>query len=87
MYSTKEMCEICNVGRETLRHYEKLGLLTPTINETNGYREYGNWDVGTMFSVKKYQALGLSLDEIKKMLFDGSYATVQKKSGEAASLF
>ena len=87
MYSTKEMCEICNVGRETLRHYEKLGLLTPTINETNGYREYGNWDVGTMFSVKKYQALGLSLDEIKKMLFDGSYATVQKKVEKQQAYF
>ena len=37
-YSTNDLCQMFGVGRETLRHYENLGLLNPKINPENGYR-------------------------------------------------
>ncbi|MCR4617294.1 MAG: MerR family transcriptional regulator [Lachnospiraceae bacterium] len=69
-FTTKDMCRIFNVGRETLRHYENIGILNPRINPENGYREYGYWDIGVMIDVMKYKALGLSLGETKKAIFE-----------------
>ena len=37
-YSTKNICDIFGITRETLRHYERVGLLNPYINPDNGYK-------------------------------------------------
>lgn len=68
-YSTKQISQIFNVGRETLRHYERLGFLNPKINPDNGYREYGYWDICTMIDILKYRSLGLSLAETKENMY------------------
>ncbi len=69
-YSTKDMCKIFGVGRETLRHYENVGLLHPAINPENGYRQYGYWDVGTMIDILKYKSGGFSLNDTRKAIFE-----------------
>ena len=75
-YSTKEFCHIFNVGRETLRHYEKVGLLHPHINKENGYRQYTYWDVGQMIDILKYRAKGLSLEQIRDSLYEADYSQI-----------
>ena len=75
-YSTKDMCNIFEVGRETLRHYENVGLLHPNINPENGYREYGYWDVGTMIDILKYRSGDFSLKEIKEAIFNLDYPQI-----------
>lgn len=67
-YTTKEFCRICNVGRETLRHYEQLGFLHPTIDPDNHYRNYDSWDASILADIKKYQSIGFSLEQIKTIL-------------------
>ncbi len=69
-FSTSEICHIFNIGRETLRHYENIGILTPTINAENGYREYGYWEVGIIVDILKYKSMGLSLGDTRTALFD-----------------
>jgi DNA-binding transcriptional MerR regulator len=69
-YTTKEIHDTFGIGRETLRHYENMGLLHPHINPGNGYREYGYWDMGTLVDILKYRSIGLSLDEVKKAMFE-----------------
>ena len=69
-YSTKEICEIFNIGRETLRHYENVGLIHPEINPQNGYREYGYWDVGVLVDALKFRKADYSLNQIKKALYE-----------------
>lgn len=64
-YTTKEFCSICNVGRETLRHYEQLGFLHPEIDPDNRYRSYDGWDASVIADIKRYQSIGFSLEEIK----------------------
>lgn len=75
-YSTKQICQIFNVTRETLRHYERLGLLNPYINPDNGYREYSYWDVSTMVDILKYRSLGFSLSDTKDAIFDMDFPTI-----------
>lgn len=48
-----QMSKLFNVTSETLRHYDRIGLLKPMINEENGYRYY---------SIKEMEKLDLILD-------------------------
>ncbi len=68
-FSTKDMCRIFDVGRETLRHYENIGLLSPEIDPENGYRHYGYWDIGTMIDILKLRSVGLSLKDTKQAMY------------------
>ena len=67
-YSTSEFCRLCNVGREALRLYERMGILAPKVNPDNRYRSYDAWDASRIAEVKHYQALGFSLKEIREIL-------------------
>ena len=70
IYYTKDVCNIFDINRETLRHYERLGLLNPHINPNNGYREYGSQDIATIIDILKYRALGYSLADAKDAVFN-----------------
>jgi MerR family copper efflux transcriptional regulator len=52
----------------TIRYYESLGLLSAATRSTAGYRRYGHEVLEELRFVKKAQALGFSLDEIKQIL-------------------
>jgi len=53
---------------ETIRHYEKLGLLAPPRRAPNGYREYGPDAVKRLGFIRNGRALGLDLDTIRELL-------------------
>ncbi len=75
-YSTKDMCEIFSVGRETLRYYESLGLLQPKIDPDNGYRCYDYWDIAAMIDILKYRSVGFSVKDTKEAIFQMDYAQI-----------
>ena len=75
IHSTKDLCDLFQIGRETLRHYERLGLLNPHINPDNGYREYEYWDVGALIDILKLRSEGLSLAETKEVMYNQDYST------------
>ena len=75
-YSTKEICKIFDINRETLRHYERMGILNPYINPENGYREYSYWDVASIIDVLKYRSLGFSLADAKDALFEQDFPQI-----------
>ena len=81
-YTTKEICDIFGVGRETLRHYEKLRLLRPQINEENGYREYGYWDVAMMVDVMKYRCNEFTLKETEAAMRDTDFEQIVMRIDE-----
>lgn len=56
------------VGIETIRYYERIGLLTPLERKTSGYRVFNNDSYKTLRFLKHAQALGFSLAEIKDLL-------------------
>ena len=43
-YSVGEMAEYFGISRDTLRLYDKMGILSPMKNENNGYRVYSRVD-------------------------------------------
>ncbi|MDD8048004.1 MAG: MerR family transcriptional regulator [Thomasclavelia sp.] len=71
-YTTKDVCKIYDITRDTLRYYEKVGIIHPEIDKTNNYRYYDDWDINYLGECKKYQSLGFTIKEITKIFKDGT---------------
>ncbi len=56
------------VGVETIRYYERRGLLPAPPRDGSGYRIYGPEDVARIRFIKRAQSLGFSLQEILDLL-------------------
>ncbi|MGL5150392.1 MAG: MerR family transcriptional regulator [Clostridium sp.] len=66
-----QMSKLTNVSVQALRHYEGLGLMAPSyINSETGYRYYSMKDFVTIGLIKQCKALGLSLNEIKEVIYN-----------------
>jgi MerR family Zn(II)-responsive transcriptional regulator of zntA len=56
------------VSTDTLRHYEKNGLITPTSKTAAGYRLYNEDVVNRVRFIKQAQSCGLTLSEVRELL-------------------
>lgn len=56
-----------NVNEQTLRYYERAGLLEPPTRSANGYRDYPDDTVTLVRFTKRAQELGFSLDEARTL--------------------
>src|SRR5437016_2985690 len=56
------------VGVETVRFYEREGLLEPPPRRASGYRQYSEQVVKRIHFIKRAQQLGFSLKEITELL-------------------
>jgi MerR family copper efflux transcriptional regulator len=56
------------VGIDTVRYYERNGLLAPRTRLTSGYRRYGELEVARLRFIRRAQGLGFSLKEVKELL-------------------
>ncbi len=53
---------------ETIRYYERVGVLPRTDRRDNGYRDYTPEDVDKLRFVTRGRELGFSLDDIRSLL-------------------
>ncbi len=53
---------------ETLRHYERLGLIQPSRRSDSNYRLYDHAALRRLRFIRRAQALGFSLPEIRQLL-------------------
>ncbi|HEX8175806.1 MAG TPA: heavy metal-responsive transcriptional regulator [Pyrinomonadaceae bacterium] len=65
-----EVSKRSGVGIEALRFYEKSGLLDKPSRTFSGYRVYGPEILDRLAFIKQAQALGFSLDEIRRIVDD-----------------
>jgi MerR family copper efflux transcriptional regulator len=56
------------VGIDTVRYYERNGLLAPHARLASGYRRYGELELARLRFIRRAQALGFTLKEIKELL-------------------
>ncbi len=68
MYLIGELAKQCNVTSDTLRFYEKNGLLVPSGRSSSGYRLYNDDNLAQIRFILKAKQLGLALDEIQELL-------------------
>ena len=62
-YKAKEVSQILNIPIDTLRYFEKIGVIHPHINETNHYRYYDAWDINFIFDYLNYRKMDYSSQE------------------------
>lgn len=63
-----ELAVRAGVTPDTLRYYERLRLLPEPPRTNGGYRQYGPATVERITFIKKAQALGLTLEEVRDIL-------------------
>ncbi|HTQ36911.1 MAG TPA: heavy metal-responsive transcriptional regulator [Steroidobacteraceae bacterium] len=56
------------VGVDTVRYYERAGLLDPKQRLASGYRRYSEAEVARLRFIRRAQVLGFSLKEIHELL-------------------
>jgi DNA-binding transcriptional MerR regulator len=67
MYRIGELAEQVGVSSDTLRFYEREGLLYPSERSEAGYRFYEGRAIPRLRFIKQAQALGLSLEDIRSL--------------------
>jgi DNA-binding transcriptional MerR regulator len=70
MLKIGEVSKRSGVGVEALRFYEKGGLLDSPARTYSGYRVYGEEVLERLAFIKRAQALGFSLEEIRRIVED-----------------
>jgi len=65
---TSQTAKAAGVNAQTLRYYERRGLLARPPRRGSGYREYPADAVRIVRFIKKAQDLGFSLDEIEELV-------------------
>ena len=62
-----ELAAICNCPVETIRYYEKIGLLPQPIRLANGYRSYDEVHSKWLQFILRSRALGFTQEEVRRL--------------------
>ena len=63
-----QLAQRAELATETLRHYERLGLIEPSRRSASNYRLYDAQALRRLRFIRRAQALGFSLPEIRQLL-------------------
>ena len=66
-----ELAQETGLSVRALRHYDELGLLTPSERTASGYRRYAEPDVRRLYRIVALRQLGFPLEDIASMLEKG----------------
>ena len=66
--SIGKLAKACGVNIDTVRYYERKGLLAPLERTESGYRIYNEESIKRLDFVRRAQALGFTLAEINELL-------------------
>lgn len=86
MYTIKQLADLANVSRRTLRYYDQIDLLKPTAVADNGYRYYDQATILRLQQIRFYQELDFSLDDIRKILDKSDFNTLQSLQTQKEAL-
>ena len=86
-FKTSDLMKMAQVGRNTLRLYERRGLIQRAHRTASGYRQYSQQTLADLEFIKQAKGSGLSLEEISELLSltrnDGSTCGVVSQRIEA----
>ncbi|MGA7148085.1 MAG: MerR family transcriptional regulator [Microbacterium sp.] len=63
-----ELAERTGLSLRTLRHYDEIGLLTPTGRSDGGFRLYTTEDESRLLLIRRMKPLGYSLEAMRELL-------------------
>jgi Cu(I)-responsive transcriptional regulator len=63
-----KLASATGVNVETIRYYERAGLVSPPARTDGNYRSYGSDDVARLRFIRRTRDLGFSLEQIRALL-------------------
>ena len=63
-YTAKDVCRMLNITRETLRYYEKIGVIPPVHRSASGIRDYDEHDLGWVENAVCLRSAGVPVESI-----------------------
>lgn len=87
-FTSGELSRLANVNIETIRYYERIGMLAAPPRTGGGRRVYGLAEVQTLTFIRRSRELGFSLDEIGNLigLAEGGHACGEVKEAALSHL-
>lgn len=67
-YTVKQLANLAGVSVRTLHHYDYVGLLSPSRQPGNGYRQYNESDLLRLQQILFFRELDFPLDEIERIM-------------------
>ena len=67
-YLISDIAKNTDLSTDTIRFYEKRGLIQPNFRASNQYRNYGEEALKRLIFIKRCRALGMSLKEIEYLI-------------------
>ena len=67
-YRSGELAELAGVSTDTLRHYERKGVLARPLRKANDYRQYPATALQRVRLIRRALAVGFTLDELAAVL-------------------
>lgn len=74
---TGEFSLLCGTTKETLRHYENIGLLAPSFIASNGYKYYAPSQIVDYMVISSLKEAGCSLAEIKQFVLSSDTSSMR----------
>lgn len=68
MYKIGEFAKLTGLSVPTLRYYDQIGLLSPEVKLTNGYRLYAGRQMFQTQFISNMKSVGLSLEDIRYLV-------------------
>lgn len=63
-----ELANATATNVETVRYYEKIGLLAPPARSASNYRSYGNGHLARLSFIRRARDLGFTLEAVRELL-------------------
>jgi len=67
-YLISDIAKKTDLSNDTIRFYEKRGLIQPNFRASNQYRYYGEEALKRLIFIKRCRALGMSIKEIEYLI-------------------
>lgn len=79
-FTISQTAKIAGVTSETLRHYDRIGLVKPCkVDEWTGYRYYSQQEIVRLNTIHALRCMDLSLAEIKEILSYEDFRKITEK--------
>ena len=67
LFAVNDFAKFSRTTKDTLLHYDRIGLLSPEVRSDNNYRYYSIKLLATLNVIRTLQRLGMTLEEIKEL--------------------
>jgi len=62
--NSKQVAEMFDLSIDTLRYYERIGVIPPVTRDKNRYRNYQTNDLNWIYLAKSLRSAGLSIESL-----------------------